>query len=171
MNILKPVVSLLLACAAAVLPGCAGAPPSPAEMQHATAAFRLPALPQPGQALVYVVRPYSLHTLARFNVFVDSQEDAAEVGYTRGNQYLYFSLAPGTHRIYSRGENWAEVDLAVNAGDIVFLKQEPSMGLIGSRNTLTRIGEDEGRYYVMKEKPGTLKAPVALPGAAEQPGK
>ena len=42
----------------------------------------------------------TIGALIRFNVFVDNQEDASEVGCTRGNQYIYFQVPPGDRKIY-----------------------------------------------------------------------
>jgi len=155
MRVNKPVISLLLVGAAAVVSGCATAP-SPEMMKQEIATFQVPKLPGPGQAMVYVVRPYSEGTLIRFNVFVDNQEAASEVGYTRGNQYIYFSLSPGNHKIYSKAENWADAGVSVKAGDIVYIKQEPSMGFIMARNTIYKIEDYEGKYYVKTLELGTV---------------
>jgi len=147
--------TVALIFAAGVLSGCATLP-SPEEMKKETASFQLPKSPEAGKAVVYVVRPTELGGLIRFNVFVDDKEDSSEMGYTRGSQYIYFNLAPGDHKIFSKAENWAETDVSANAGDVIFIQQEPSMGIIMARNSLVRIEALPGTYYVKTLKLGTI---------------
>jgi hypothetical protein len=127
-----------------------GAPP-------ANAAEALPKQPEPGKAVVYVLRPSSQAMLIRFNVFVDDQKDSSEVGYTRSGQYIYFNLLPGQHKIYSKAEEWAETTLSVRAGDIVFLRQEPAQGAYSSVNTIDRVPDDEGRAQLKRLSLGTIR--------------
>lgn len=95
MKIKTSISILMLATAFAVLSGCASLP-SPEVMQTETASFQLPKMPEQGKALVYVVRPSGVGGLVRFNVFVDDQEAASEMGHTRSSQYIYFNVTPGT---------------------------------------------------------------------------
>ncbi|MBI5275905.1 MAG: DUF2846 domain-containing protein [Burkholderiales bacterium] len=125
-------------------------------MKAEIATFQLPKTPEPGKALVYVVRPSSLGTLIRFNVFVDDQEAASEMGYTRGSQYIYFHVTPGKHRILSKAENWAEAEITANAGDVIFIQQEPAMGVIMARNSISRVDDIQGKYFVKKLELGTI---------------
>ena len=155
MNIKKSITIALLAAAAIAVTGCASLP-SPEAMQTATANFQLPKQPDQGQAIVYVVRPSSMGSMVRFNVFVDDQEPASEVGFTRGNQYIHFGLPPGAHKIYSKAENWAEMPVSVKAGDVVFIEQEPSMGVIMARNSLTKLDDLPGKYHVKNLAVGTI---------------
>lgn len=139
----------------AIASGCATLP-SPEQMRAETASFQLPKLPEPGKAIVYVVRPSPLGTLVRFNVFVDDQEEASEMGYTRGSQYIHFNLKPGDHKVLSKAENWAETLVSAKEGDIIFIQQEPTMGIIMARNNLFRLEALEGRYHVKTLTPGTF---------------
>ncbi len=131
--------------------------PSPEEMKVEAASFELPKLPEMGKAIVYVVRPASLGALIRFNVFVDDKLPESEMGYTRGSQYIYFNLEPGSHQILSKAENWAETNVETSAGDVVFIQQEPSMGIFLARNSLLRLQGYEGRYHVKHLGLGTIK--------------
>ena len=140
---------------AAALTGCASLP-SPEVMKAEAASFTLPKQPEPGKAIVYVVRPSSVGGLVRFNVFVDDQEAASEMGFTRSSQYIYFNLQPGEHKIYSKAENWAEENVSVKAGDIVYIQQDVSMGIIMARNSVARIDQDQGKYQVKVLKVGTI---------------
>jgi hypothetical protein len=155
MNIKKSITIAALACAAVVITGCASLP-SPEAMKAATADYQLPKLPAAGEAMVYVVRPSSVGSMVRFNVFVDDQEPSSEMGFTRGNQYIYFTLPPGQHKIYSKAENWAETPVSVKAGDVVFIEQEPSMGVIMARNGLVKLDELPGKYHVKNLPVGTI---------------
>ena len=143
----------------ALLTACASLP-SPEQMRAEVASYQLPKPPEDGQAIVYVVRPSSLGGLIRFNVFVDDQEPASEVGYTRSSQYIYFNLTPGRHKILSKAENWAEAEVDAKAGDIIFIQQEPAMGLIMARNSLFALKDYEGKYHVKTLTLGTILKPA-----------
>ena len=138
-----------------VLFGCATLP-RPDEMKAAIATYQLPKLPEEGKAIVYVVRPSSLGTVIRFNVFIDNQEPESEMGYTRGTQYIYFNLTPGDHQILSKAENWAETNVSAKVGDIIFIQQEPSMGIIMARNSIFKLQDYEGKYHVKNLTLGTI---------------
>ena len=151
----KSIAKILVAVAVAVLAGCASLP-SPEVMKAETASYQLPKLPEQGKAIVYVVRPASFGGLIRFNVFVDDQEAASEMGYTRSSQYIYFSVSPGEHKIYSKAENWAETLITAKANDIIFIQQEPSMGVLMARNNIFKLEDYEGKYHVKTLTLGTI---------------
>jgi hypothetical protein len=94
--------------------------------------------------------------LVRFNVFLDDQEANSEMGLTRASQCIYFNVAPGDHKIYSKAENWAETSVSAKAGDIVFIEQEMSFGVIMARNNLLKLDEVTGKYRVKTLTPGTI---------------
>ena len=144
-----------IAVAAIGLTGCASLP-SPEAMKAEVAGYKLPKLPEAGQAMVYVVRPSSLGTLIRFNVFLNDKEASSEMGYTRGSQYIYFSVPPGSHQVYSKAENWAEQLVNVKAGDVIFIQQEAQMGVIMARNALMQLDPVTGTYHVKNTTPGTI---------------
>jgi hypothetical protein len=135
--------------------GCSSLP-SPEKMRAEVQNYELPQLPKEGQAIVYVVRPSGLGGLIRFNVFVDNKEAKSEVGYTRSSQYVYFNLQPGDHQILSKAENWAETNITAKAGDIIFIQQEPSMGIIMARNSIFKLQDYEGKYHVKTLSVGTI---------------
>lgn len=147
-------LTLAAFAAIAMFAGCAG--PTVEAMKAETANFQLPKLPDSGKAMVYVVRPATVGALIRFNVFVDDKEAASEMGYTRGSQYIYFHVTPGNHTIYSKAENWADATISAKAGDVVFINQIPSMGIIMARNSLVTIADYEGKYHVKKTGLGTI---------------
>ncbi len=158
MQRIQSIATFLIAFMAVVISGCASLP-SPEVMKAETATYQLPKLPEQGKAIVYVVRPSSLGGLIRFNVFVDDQEPLSEMGYTRSEEYIYFSIRPGEHKIYSKAENWAETLVSAKEGDIIFLQQEPTMGFIMARNDLSKIADYEGKYHVKTLTVGTLIKP------------
>ncbi|AOT10256.1 hypothetical protein S4054249_12905 [Pseudoalteromonas luteoviolacea] len=135
--------------------GCASLPP-PEQMRAEVENYTVPQLPEEGKAMVYVVRPSSLGGLIRFNVFVNDKETESEMGYTRASQYIYFNVEPGEHQILSKAENWAEANISVKAGDIIFLQQEPSMGVLMARNSLFKLQDYEGKYHVKTLSLGTI---------------
>jgi len=137
------------------LSGCASLP-SPSAMQEDIKGYQLPRLPADGKAIVYIVRPSLMGGIVRFNVFVDNKEPNSEMGYTRNGQYIYFHVLPGDHQILSKAENWAAINISANAGDIIFIQQEPSIGFIMARNNIFPIQQYEGKYQVKHLTLGTI---------------
>ena len=155
MNSTRPARILVALAAAVFFAGCASLP-SPEEMKTEVATFQLPQLPPPDKAIVYVVRPSSLGGLVRFNVFLDDEQPASEMGFTRGSQYIHFNVAPGKHRLYSKAETAAEIEIDAKAGDVFFIQQEPSIGIIMARNNLMKLEELPGKYHVKRLTLGTV---------------
>lgn len=151
----KNIVLVSVLVGSAVVTGCASLP-SPEVMKAETATYQLPKLPEQGKAIVYIVRPSSVGGLIRFNVFVDDQEAPSEMGFTRGSQYIYFNLLPGEHKIYSKAENWAETLVTANPGDIIFIQQDASMGILMARNNLFKLEDYQGKYHVKTLTVGTI---------------
>ncbi len=152
---MKTITKLFLICTTVFFVGCASLP-SPDVMKAEVADYKLPKLPEDGKAIVYVVRPSGLGGLIRFNVFVDDEEPDSEMGYTRSSQYIYFNLEPGEHKILSKAENWAETTVSANENDIIFIRQDPAIGIIMARNSLFRLQDYEGKYHVKTLKLGTI---------------
>ncbi len=143
------VIILLQACAAKQIPPL---DQLKAELQN----YTLPKLPEEGKALVYVVRPSPVAPIVKFNVFLDDQLPESEMGYTRNEQYIYFNVTPGVHRISSKAENWAEIEIEAKNGDIYFIQQNPEMGIIMARNSIAQIQPLEGKYRVKHLELGTI---------------
>lgn len=149
-------LTLWIACIAlGLLSGCATLP-SPEQMQSEVAGYQLPRSPEGGKAMVYVVRPSQLGALIRFNVFLDDEEERSEMGYTRGGQHIYFNVPPGSHKLFSKAENTAEMVLTLKPGEVAFVQQEPAMGIIMARNSLFRLDEVQGKWSVKNTSPGTI---------------
>jgi hypothetical protein len=133
----RPLAAFASALTQLMSTGCATLP-SPEVMKTEVASFQLPEAPEApeaGKAMVYVVRPSGAGGLVRFNVFPDDQEANSEMGYTRASQCIYFNVAPG---------------------DIVFIEQEMSFGVIMARNNLLKLDEVTGKYRVKTLTPGTI---------------
>lgn len=155
MQIRRTLAAAFLVATLVGMTGCASLPSSEV-MKAETATYQIPKAPESGKAIVYVVRPSGLGGLIRFNVFVDDKEAASEVGYTRSSQYIYFNLTPGEHKIYSKAENWAEALIKAEAGDVIYIQQEPSMGIIMARNNIFKLEDYQGKYHVKKLTVGTI---------------
>ena len=151
---MRKAVAFVVFVALLSLTGCATI--SPARMAEEIKGYNLPQTNEATNALIYIVRPDSIGGMIRFNVFLDDKEDNSEMGYTRGAQYIHFFITPGKHVIFSKAENWAEINIDAKEGDIIFIKQNPSMGFIMARNNLELIGEIEGKYYVKKIEVGEI---------------
>lgn len=138
-----------------LLYGCASAP-SMEKMQAEVAQYSLPKPAIADKGLVYVVRPSNAGMMVRFNVFLDDKEADSEMGYNRGNQYIYFYVSPGQHVISSKAENWAEMTVTAKAGEVIYLKQEVEVGVVMARNSLKVLSDVEGRYLVKDAALGTI---------------
>jgi len=146
---------LFLIASIFILSGCVSMP-SAEKVRTIASAVNLPKTPQEGKAMVYIVRPSPVGFLIKFNVFLDDKKPESEMGYNKSSEYIYFNVSPGHHSILSKAENWASQDIIANAGDIFFLRQEPEIGLIMARNSLTKIDEDYGKYFVSKISLGKI---------------
>ncbi len=116
----------------------------------------LPVKAKPGHALIYVMRPSNDAALVRFNVFLDGKNADAEIGYTQAAQYIYFYVKPGEHRVLSEAENWADIAVSAKPGEVIFLRQNPEVGYVISRNSLSRVDQRQGLQDLKKTSPGTL---------------
>ncbi|MDD2699764.1 MAG: hypothetical protein PHH36_00870 [Sideroxydans sp.] len=145
----------------AVLSGCASSGPSPDVMRAEVAGYQLPRMPAGGKAIVYVVFEEDYYDMAAFDVFLDGQETASRVGRNHGGQYFFFEMAPGEHKLFSRGEKWAELAVSAKAGEVIFIRQELVFGMMAARVNLLRLDEVEGKYYVSKLKRGEAVQPLA----------
>jgi hypothetical protein len=162
--------------------GCASLP-RPEEMKAQVANYQLPRLPDEGKAIVYVVNPSSFAKHASksgymFEVFIDNKEPQSEVGATMGQQYIYFNITPGEHKILSKAGNWAEINVSAKAGDIIFIQQDPYMGFTTLNIRLLNLQDYEGKYYVKTLPQGRIignnqanaaTASIASPSASAGP--
>lgn len=152
---IKKCLSMGLLLSFLLMTGCASLP-SPEVMKSETANFKVPVLPESNKAMVYVVRPSGVGGLIRFNVFVDDQQPNSEMGYTRSSQYIYFNVTPGQHFIYSKAENWSLITINAKPNEIIFLEQDPSIGIFMARNNLLKIEDYQGKYHLKTLSLGTI---------------
>ena len=154
---MKQILTILVIFGVLLTVGCGTQLPSPEVLDKQTANFQLPKLPEEDKAIVYIVRPAKIWGgVVRFKVYVGFLTEEYKVGSTIGGQYIYFSIQPGRRIIFSKSENTSSISIDVVAGDIIFFKQEVNPGGFVARNSLVRIPEIEGRYYVKKLKLGSI---------------
>jgi len=152
----KVLVLFLFVAGLFTIVGCSSLPP-PEKMQSDTADFILPKLPEPGKAIVYVVRPtWYVGGAFRFSIFVDDKEVDSEMGYTKGGQYTYFNLTPGEHTIFSKAYNWADMKVSVKENDIIYILQEVKVGAMKAYNQLILPPDYQGKYHVKHLKLGKI---------------
>ncbi|WP_211824174.1 hypothetical protein [Kistimonas asteriae] len=133
--------------------------PAPSEPEKANPA----ALPEQGQAMVYVIRPHFTGVLNHFEVYLNGKTAEDRVGYTQHYEYLAFPVEPGRHTIYSKGENWSEIGIQLREGEFIFLEQKASRGLFLSNQTLQSLPLDKARTYLAFTEPGTLESGESVP--------
>lgn len=139
-----------------LLGGCTTPLPPQAQMQREIESHQLPHKPDSSNSVVYVVRPSSMGTAVRFNVFLDDQDPASEMGYNRGGQYIYFSTTPGSHKIFSVAENTPELTFDIKPGEIIYIQQKVYPGVIMARNDLSILPATEGQWRVKTLSLGTI---------------
>ena len=152
---IKPICKSFAVLSIALLYGCVSIP-SMDKMQAEVAGYSLPKPAVADKVLVYVIRPSNAGALLRFNVFLDDKEAESEMGYNRGNQYIYFYMPSGQNVISSKAENWADLTVTAKAGEIIYVKQEVEMGVVMARNSLKVLSDVEGRYLVKGAALGTI---------------
>jgi hypothetical protein len=140
----------------ALFVGCVSAPPTLEKMEADTANFKLPGGPYADYATVYVLRPTNMAFAVKFSVYVGQKQDEYFAGSTKGNQYIYFAVPPGTRQILSQAENLASCTINAEKGKVYFLQQTPRMGILSAQNDLTVIQEIEGKYWVKRLNPGLM---------------
>jgi hypothetical protein len=113
--------------------------------------------PEAGFARIYVVRPTDLFLFEKFYIYADMITGKNRVGYTKGMEYISFSVLPGKHKIISEGKNRKSIIVEVNEGGTIFIKQNPTRGGVGvNQDSLELLTEDEGKYFVNMTRPGTI---------------
>lgn len=138
-----------------IITGCATAP-SRVEMKTSLEGYQLPQKKKKDESLIYVVRPGVLGSVVRFNVFLDSEVDQAEMGWNRGDQYIYFYAKPGKHNILSRAENLGELRIETKANEVYYIRQTAHMGFIMAQNSLSLLSPLEGKYWVKNTSQGKI---------------
>jgi Protein of unknown function (DUF2846) len=103
------------------------------------------------KALIYVLRPTMFGNKIQTKLAVDSEW----MGVNRGNNYFFFSLAPGQHYFCSEAENLSVLILTVEAGKTYYLQQEIRMGMVKARNELAVMEEEKAKEKLAKLHPST----------------
>lgn len=115
--------------------------------------FQYPYQPTAGKAMVYVVRPNVYLGIVPFNVYLDSKDDMAEMGYNTSNEYVYFEVEPGEHTIFSNSSTWYEKNIEVEAGEILVLEQQ--QGAFATHQLIS-LSESAAKFRIMKASPGKI---------------
>ena len=98
------------------------------------------AQPEPGKALVYVVRPTSAGFAIKSWFFADD----AVLGINRGSSYFFAQIEPGSHVFWSKSENVDALELKVEAGRTYYIQQHVRMGAFRARTKLEVLQDAEG---------------------------
>lgn len=77
-------------------------------------------------AKVYVVRPSLAAPVVRMRVKCDGRE----VGSTKPMQYVYLELEPGFHTITSVAENSRSIEINLEPGKTVYIRQKVVAGFL-----------------------------------------
>jgi hypothetical protein len=129
-----------------LLSGCA-VPKASIELENKAKGLSAPA----DKALIYIVRPDFLGSAIKFTV----ECDGTRIGATGGKRFIYTIQSPGKHKIVSRAENDAEIEVEVEAGKIYYVQQIPTMGVMKARNKLVLLNETEGKEKLGKSNLST----------------
>jgi Protein of unknown function (DUF2846) len=124
---------------------------------------------------IYIVRPgqrFGHAAGVAFPVVVDG----AIVGANGNATFIYVDVPPGVHRVSSQTrENYASVEIDAKAGQLYFVDQRPTSGLLSARVRLTLVDTSSGIRLVSRARmvAGTLtrlstpspSSPTPLSGA------
>ena len=127
-----------------------------------TVNIQLPATPQKGFAMVYVLRPSGTDPFSNVYIYLDGKSGKNRIGYIKGVEYLYFQVTPGKHRIFSQGRNWKYIDVEVKDGKILFLMQPIKLDIDRTNvDNMEIMDATIGKNYVTNLRMGTLDPPKA----------
>lgn len=104
--------------------------------------------PPAGKALIYVYRSESFGSAIKMPVTLDGRD----AGETAAKTYFLFTVAPGPHKIVSKGEHNSELTVNAEPGKSHFVWQEIKMGLWTARSLLQTVDEATGRAAVKECK-------------------
>ena len=90
-----------------------------------------------GKGIVYIIRPNAYGFAVKFKVTCDEKY----IGSTVGKRFIYTILDPGKHKIVSKAENDAEIEVNIEADKIYYIEQIPRMGVMMARNKLDLLSE------------------------------
>lgn len=104
----------------------------------------------PDAASLYIYRDDPAGALVR----VDVKLNGELLGKTATLTYLHRTLAPGKHTIESVSENNAKLEVEAKAGQLIFVRQELTIGLVpmfpGTK--LLLMGEEDGKKGVLESR-------------------
>ena len=110
------------------------------------------AVPGPGEAAVYFVRPATMGMAINFWAFVDE----TPVGMTKGNTYVWATVPVGEHLIWSSSGNVSAVKMNLEAGKSYYFEQKAKMGGIRARVELEPLAEADRAQAFEKCKYSSL---------------
>jgi hypothetical protein len=119
-----------------------------------TSAEKKMAMPGPGEAAVYFVRPAAMGMAINFWAFVDE----TPVGVTKGHTYVWITLPAGEHLIWSSSGNVSAVKMKLEPGTSYYFEQKAKMGGIRARVALEPLAEADRAEAFEKCKYATLTA-------------
>lgn len=136
---------------AVVLSACASSLPAPDEVPAEVLREPLPATPEEGEAMVYVIRSDSFAGSAlRSRLYLDEESPEHEVGSVRVNEYVHFPVRLASQKVLvSRGR---EITIAPEESDLLFLYLDMNMGFWTSNFELTPVEEAVGRQLMHKAR-------------------
>ena len=118
--------------------------------------------PDPGKALVYVVRPTSVGFGVKSFFFVDD----AVAGINKGSSWFSVQADPGKRLFWSKSENVDALELEVEAGKTYYIQQHVQIGGFTARTKLEVLDDAEGKSALAQcKKHGTMTEKGRAKGA------
>lgn len=112
--------------------------------------------PEPGKALVYVLRPTKIGMAIQTKLSVDG----VWRGVNKGKNYFFLSLEPGEHYFCSKSENRSTLALTVEPGKVYYIQQKIRAGFLKARNKLEVLDETDGQKALKDSHLSTWKEKV-----------
>jgi hypothetical protein len=137
---------VILVAALPILFQCAGTSEATPEQNEAAQAFAIPE----GTGVVYVFRPGRALGAA---LQIQIQINGIDAGGTGPGTYFRWELKPGRYTFASRtSESSVAVQVDLEAGQMVFIEQNPRIGIESGRVTLKVVDEAAGKRAVRSSK-------------------
>lgn len=129
-----------------LLIGCAGGERASDTQDRIAKQF---ATPNDGTTNLYIYRNEMFGGAVNMDILIDGQP----VAITGPKTYILTNIASGKHKVDGiafEGTSSIEIDAVANT--LKFIRQEVKMGILGARNKLHEVSEQEGKTGVLESK-------------------
>ncbi len=107
----------------------------------------------PNFSRFYVLRPTAFGSAIKIDIY----DNIGHIGKTGPNSFLSWEREPGDITITGEAENDSNLLINSEAGEVYYVQQHIRMGIMGPRNWLEQLSEEEGKKFLKKAKAPKVK--------------